>query len=96
MPIFDCEYTDRQTDVIGYYDNKVLVAFSLIKKYDSENVECKQFAWDYQTPKLRLGIRSLQNECALYKQLGFRYLYLGEAAVYKSHFHGYETLGILQ
>lgn len=92
MPIFTSEYTDLFTDVIGYYDSNNLVAFSLIKKHDSINAECKQFAWDYENPRLRLGIRSLENECAIYKKLGFRYLYLGEAADYKSKFDGYELL----
>ena len=32
MPIFDSEYYEN--DVIGYYDGDVLVAFSLIARYD--------------------------------------------------------------
>ena len=30
MPIFKQQYTDPMTDIIGYYDNEKLVAFSLI------------------------------------------------------------------
>lgn len=93
MPIFDSEYTDSNTDIIGYYDKNLLVAFSMIKKYDFDNVEAVQFAWTYNNPKLRLGIKSLEHECALYKQLGFKFLYLGEANEYKSKIKGFEILG---
>lgn len=95
MPIFDSEYTDPTTDVIGYYNQGALVAFSLIKKYDSINVEAVQFAWTYHQPELRLGIRSLEHECALYKKLGFKFLYLGGADEYKSKIDGFEVLGPL-
>ena len=95
MPIFDIQYHDEHTDVIGYYDNTELVAFSLVRTYDKENAEALQFAWNYRNPKLRLGIESLKNECALYKQRGFEYLYLGQADDYKSQLDGYEILGKL-
>jgi len=91
MPIFPEEYTDLKNDVIGYYDNR-LVAFSLTRKYNSENVEAIQFAWDYKNPSLKLGIESLKNECALYKKLGFRYYYLGESMKYKKQIDGFEIL----
>ena len=93
MPIFPEEYSDPSNDVIGYYENGQLVAFSLLHRYNSEHVEAVQFAWDYANPKLHLGIRSLRNECALYKQMGFRYLYLGEADEYKRRIQGFEILG---
>ena len=96
MPIFDSQFTDIKNQVYGYYDNnKQLVAFSIVRQHDTINVESLQFAWDYQDPTLRLGIRSLENECAIYKKMGFKYLYLGEAAEYKSQFDGYEILGSL-
>lgn len=80
--------------MIGYYDkNDSLIAFSLIRRYDSHDAECIQFAWDYKDPKLRLGIASLKHECALYKDRGFQYLYLGEADEYKSEIDGFETMG---
>ena len=93
MPIFDSEYSDSRTDIIGYYHDHDLVAFSLIKRYDSHNVEAVQFAWTYHDPKLRLGIQSLKHECALYKSLGFTFLYLGEADEYKKQIDGFEILG---
>jgi hypothetical protein len=93
MPIFDSEYLDSKSEIIGYYDNNMLIAFSLIKKHDKDNVEAVQFAWTYSNPKLRLGIVSLKHECALYKQQGYKFLYLGEASEYKSKIAGYEVLG---
>lgn len=93
MPIFESEFHDINNDIIGYYDNNVLVAFSLIRIYDSENIEAIQFAWDYKNPKLRLGINSLKNECAHYKEHGYKYLYLGGAEEYKTKIDGFEILG---
>lgn len=93
MPIFDSEYTDSKNDVIGYFDSKVLVAFSILRRYDTSNVEAIQFAWTYHKPKLRLGIESLKQECAIYKRLGYSFLYLGEADDYKSQIDGFEILG---
>ena len=93
MPIFDSQYTDSSNDVIGYYDQNQLVAFSLIKRFDDKNAECLQFAWDYQNPGLRLGIESLKNECAIYRNRGFNYLYLGTADNYKKEIMGFEILG---
>ena len=95
MPIFNSQYTDPDTDVIGYYDKDLLVAFSLIKRYDNENALCAQFAWNYRNPKLRLGIESLRTECAIYRERGFKYLYLDQAHLYKQGITGFELLGPL-
>lgn len=93
MPIFDSEYIDEKNDLIGYYNHeKELIAFSLIRRYDAENAECIQFAWNYENPRMRLGIESLKHECALYRDKGFKYLYLGEANEYKSKIKGFEIL----
>jgi len=96
MPIFDSRYTDPMTDVLGYYDGDKLVAFSLIKRYDEKNALCDQFAWNYHNPKLRLGIETLQTECAIYRERGFDYLYLEQAHLYKSKIDGFEILGPLE
>ena len=93
MPIFDSEFGDEKNDVIGYYNNNMLVAFSLIRRYSVEEAECIQFAWNYRDPSLKLGIASLKNECAVYKDLGFKYLYLGGADEYKKQIDGFEILG---
>jgi hypothetical protein len=93
MPLFDSRFQDPQTDIIGYYDNQDLVAFSLIKRYDQYNALCDQFAWTYHKPKQRLGIESLKTECAIYKDRNFKYLYLDQAHMYKSQIKGFEILG---
>lgn len=93
MPIFPSEYTDPNNDVLVYTQHDTVIAFSLLRRYDSDNVEAIQFAWDYADPSLRLGIRSLEHECAYYKSQGYRYLYLGDADEYKTHMQGFELLG---
>jgi hypothetical protein len=95
MPIFDEEFLDSKNEVLGYYHEKTLVAFSLIKIYNNKNIEAVQFAWDYKDPKLKLGIESLKSECAFYKDRGFEYLYLGSADEYKKKIDGFEILGPL-
>ena len=94
--ISNAQFNDIKNDVYGYVDNdQRLVAFSIVRRYDEFNAESLQFAWDYKDPTLRLGIRSLEHECAFYKAWGYRYLYLGQADEYKSHLDGYELLGEL-
>lgn len=95
MPLFDSQFTDPDTDVLGYKDRGELVAFSLIKRYDQHNALCAQFAWNYRNPKLRLGMESLRTECAIYRERGFRYLYLDQAHLYKQGITGFELLGPL-
>ena len=96
MPIFDSQYLDPMTDVIGYYEEDRLVAFSLMKRYDDHNVLASQFAWTYHNPKTRLGVESLKTECAIYRGRGFQYLYLDQAHLYKQGLDGFEILGPLQ
>jgi hypothetical protein len=96
MPIFDSQYLDPMTDVIGYYEEGCLVAFSLMKRYDDKNVLASQFAWTYHNPKTRLGVESLKTECAIYRERGFEYLYLDQAHLYKQGLDGFEILGPLQ
>lgn len=93
MPIFDSQYLDPATDIIGYRDAGDLVAFSLMKRYDDHNVLASQFAWTYHNPRTRLGIESLRTECAIYQQRGFKYLYLDQVHLYKQSFDGFEILG---
>jgi hypothetical protein len=96
MPIFDSQYQDPMTDVIGYYEEDRLVAFSLMKRYDDHNVLASQFAWTYHNPKTRLGVESLKTECAIYRERGFQYLYLDQAHLYKQCLDGFEILGPVQ
>jgi hypothetical protein len=96
MPLFDSQFTDPMTDIVGYREDGRLVAFSLMKRYDDKNVLASQFAWTYHDPKTRLGIQSLITECAIYRQRGFDYLYLDQAHLYKQGLEGFELLGPLQ
>ena len=91
IPIFREEFEQNNCDIVGYYDNDKLVAFSLVYRFDSLNsVYGDQFAWDYENPKLSIGHMANKNECALYKRLGYEYYYLGEDSPYKSKLDGYE------
>jgi len=94
-PMWDLEFIWQHNDVLGYYDNNKLVAWSVVTKYDKDDVYAVQFAWDYENPKLGLGIASLKSECAYYKSLGYKYYYLGEAHKYKADIDGFEILGPL-
>ena len=96
MPLFDSQFTDPATDVIGYREDGRLVAFSLMKRYDEKNVLANQFAWTYHNPRTQLGIESLKTECAIYRERGFQYLYLDQAHLYKQGLEGFEILGTLQ
>jgi hypothetical protein len=96
MPLFDSQFTDPATDVVGYYEDQQLVAFSLMKRHDTKNVLASQFAWTYHNPKTRLGVESLKTECAIYRERGFQYLYLDQAHLYKKELEGFEILGALQ
>ena len=95
MPLFDSQFTDPFTDVIGYYEDRKLVGFSLMKRYDTKNVLASQFAWTYHNPRIKLGIESLKTECAIYRDRGFEYLYLDQAHLYKQGLEGFEILGAL-
>jgi len=90
MPIFNEEFFENE--IIVYKDFEVIVAFSMLGIYNTKNVENYQFAWNYNQPKLRLGIESIKHECAYYKKAGYDYLYLGEVDEYKKQFDGFEIL----
>jgi hypothetical protein len=96
MPLFDSQFTDPATDVIGYREAGELVAFSLMKRYDTKNVLASQFAWTYHNPRTRLGVESLKTECAIYRDRGYKFLYLDQAHLYKQGLEGFEILGPIQ
>ena len=93
MPLFDSQFTDPATDVIGYREQGELVAFSLMRRLDEENVLASQFAWTYHNPRTRLGVESLKTECAIYRDRGYKFLYLDQAHLYKQDLEGFELLG---
>jgi len=96
MPLFDSQFTDPATDVIGYREAGQLVAFSLMKRLDDQNVLASQFAWTYHNPRTRLGVESLKTECAIYREQGYKFLYLDQAHLYKQNLEGFEILGPIQ
>ena len=96
MPLFDSQFTDPNTDVIGYREQGELVAFSLMRRLDEENVLASQFAWTYHNPRTRLGVESLKTECAIYRDRGYKFLYLDQAHLYKQGLEGFEILGSIQ
>ena len=96
MPLFDSQFTDPMIDVIGYRESGELVAFSLMRRYDNENVLARQFAWTYHNPRTRLGVESLKTECAIYRDRGYKFLYLDQAHLYKQGLEGFEILGPIQ
>lgn len=93
MPLFNSQFTDPSTDVIGYREQGELVAFSLMRRLDEENVLASQFAWTYHNPRTRLGVESLKTECAIYRDRGYKFLYLDQAHLYKQGLEGFEILG---
>ena len=92
-PLHDAMRLNDDIEVIGYYEQAQLVAFSLMRIYDHSHVENIQFAWNYRDPKTRLGIKSLEAECAYFKARGFKFLELGLDAPYKRQFNGFEIMG---
>ena len=95
MPLFLQQFQDPHNDTHVYRNGLDIVAWSLCRRWDQHNAESLQFAWNYHEPELELGRRSLEHECAYYKQQGYEYLYLGQVAKYKTCFDGYEQLGTL-
>jgi hypothetical protein len=93
MPFFESQYKNPNCEILGYYNESCLVAFSLVTILNDKNAEGTQFAWNYKNPELMLGVESLKNECAYYKQLGFDYYYLGLYNKYKEQFDGFEMVG---
>jgi len=93
IPMIPGRFLDAATDVIGYRDQGRLVAWSMIRRWDQHNVLSDHFAWDYRNPQLRLGIRSLETECAIYRDRGYRWMYFESIEPYMLDIKGFETLG---
>lgn len=93
MPMFAGRLTAAGTEIIGYYDQDRLAAWSMYRLWDQENILSDHFAWDYRNPKLRLGIRSFENECAIYRDRGYRYMYFEAVEPYMLDIQGFELLG---
>lgn len=88
--------TAVNTELIGYYERDHLAAWSMYRIWDNENILSDHFAWDYRNPRLRLGIRSLENECAIYRDRGYRYMYFEAVEPYMLDIQGFEILGSMK
>lgn len=93
MPMIAGRLTALDTEIIGYHDQNQLVAWSMYRIWDAENVLSDHFAWDYRNPRLRLGIRSIENECAIYRDRGYRWMYFETVEPYMLDLQGFEILG---
>lgn len=93
MPMVAGRFLVPGTEVIGYYDNSQLIAWSMYRIWDNESIVTDHHAWNYKNPKLRLGIRSLENECAIYRNRGFKYMYIESIQNYMFKLEGLELLG---
>lgn len=96
MPMIAGRLVAPNTEIIGYHDQSRLVAWSMYRIWDDENVLSDHFAWDYRNPRLRLGIRSIENECAIYRDRGYRWMYFEAVEPYMLDLQGFEILGALK
>lgn len=96
MPMIHGRFLVPGTEVWGYRDQGQLVAWSMYRIWDTHSVVCDHHAWDYRNPRLRLGIRSLHTECAIYRDRGFRHMYFESVEPYMFDIEGFEILGQLE
>ena len=93
MPMLPGRLQAQGTEIIGYHDQGRLVAWSMYRIWDDHNILSDHHAWDYRNPRLRLGRRSLENECAIYRDRGYRFMYFESVEPYMLELEGFETLG---
>jgi hypothetical protein len=96
MPMVPGRFLVPGTEVWGYQDQGKLVAWSMYRVWDKNSVVCDHHAWDYRNPKLRLGIRSFENECAIYRDRGFKRMYFESVESYMFNLEGFKILGSLE
>ena len=93
MPMIPGRLTAPNTEIWGYRHHDELVAWSMYRVWDAENILSDHFAWDYREPRLRLGIRSIENECAIYRARGYRWMFFESVEPYMLDFEGFEIMG---
>jgi hypothetical protein len=93
MPMIAARYRAPGTEIIGYRDQGEIVAWSMYRIWDPENILSDHFAWDYRNPKLRLGIESIKTECAIYRDRGYQWMYFESVEPYMLDIEGFEILG---
>jgi hypothetical protein len=95
MPMIDGRFSLANTEVFGYYEQHTLIAWSMYRIWDAKNIVIDHHAWDYKNPKLRMGIRSLENECAVYRDRGYKFMFFESIEPYMLKLQGFEILGLL-
>ena len=95
MPLVPGRFTIPGTEVLGYYDQSKLIAWSMYRIWDSKSIVIDHHAWTYSNPKLRIGLRSLENECALYREQGYEFMYFESVEPYMLNLQSFEILGTL-
>ena len=55
MPMIPGRFLIPNTEVFGYYEQEKLIAWSMYRIWDKENIVIDHHAWDYNNPKLRIG-----------------------------------------
>jgi hypothetical protein len=95
MPMVPGRFLVPGTEIIGYHDNDQLVAWSMYRIWDDKNVLSDHFAWDYRNPGMRLGIHSIENECAIYRDRGYQWMYFESVEPYMLDMQGFEILGAM-
>lgn len=93
IPMVPGRFTIPNTEVYGYYNQDKLIAWSMYRIWDKENIVIDHHAWDYENPELRIGLRSLQNECAIYRNQGYQFMYFESVELYMLSLQGFEILG---
>lgn len=93
IPMLPGRLTATDTEIIGYHSNDQLVAWSMYRIWDQHNILSDHFAWNYREPRIRLGQRSLENECAVYRDRGYQYMYFESVQPYMLDLQGFEILG---
>jgi len=96
MPMIAGRFTAADTEIIGYHCDNRLVAWSMYRIWDQHNVLSDHFAWDYRDPRLRLGMRSIENECAIYRNRGFRWMYFESVEPYMLDLDAFEIMGAMK
>lgn len=96
MPMIPGRFSVPGTETWGYRDQGQLVAWSMYRIWDQHSVVCDHHAWDYRNARLRLGIRSFHNECAIYRDRGFAHMYFESVEPYMYDIQGFRILGPLE
>lgn len=96
MPMIPGRLIANGTEIVGYRDQGRLIAWSMYRIWDQYHVLSDHHAWDYRNPRLRLGIKSLENECAIYRDRGYRYMYFESVEPYMLELQGFTVLGPIQ